>query len=323
VDGAVPPAWDIYVGPAAGLFTSVLWTGTSLFFTAAGRRIGPTAVNAFRIGLAILILALIHRLRFGIWVPDAVAGQVMFLALSGIIGLAIGDQALFTAFVDIGPRLSMLLLGTAPIFAAWFGWLALGERLHGLAWIGMALTIIGVAWVVLERPSDDAITRAGHRVRGVLLGVVAAACQAGGLLLSKQGIGHGWLPDDQHLDPQAATLGRMVFAGVGMLPILGIHAFRQRQRLAAGYRPPRMGSPRAGYLFAACGAVVGPSLGVWMSLVASDRAPLGVAQTLCSLPPVFILPFAVLIHKERVSPRAVIGAVIAVSGTAILFLYPR
>ncbi len=63
----------------------------------------------------------------------------------------------------------------------------------------------------------------------------------------------------------------------------------------------------------------GPFLGVWMSLVASDRAPLGVAQTLCGLSPVFILPFAALIHKERVSPRAVLGAVVAVGGSAVLF----
>ncbi len=319
----MPASWDMYVGPVAGLLTSVLWTGTSLVFTAAGRRIGPTVVNAFRIGLAIVILALIHRIRFGCWVPHAVAGQVFYLALSGIIGLAIGDQALFTSFVDIGPRLAMLLLGTAPIFAAWFGWLALGERLHGIAWIGMTLTIVGVGWVVLERPADASPTRGGRRLRGVILGIIAAACQAGGLLLSKQGMGHGWLPADQHLDPQAATLGRMVFAGAGMVPILAFHVFRQHSRATVGYLPPRIGSPRAGYVFAACGAVIGPTLGVWMSLVASDRAPLGVAQTLCSLPPVFILPFAVLIHKERVSPRAILGALVAVGGTAVLFLHPR
>jgi len=319
----VPSSWDIYVGPAAGLFTSVLWTGTSLLFTAAGRRIGPTVVNAFRIALAIIILTLIHRLRFGIWVPEAVAGQLFYLALSGIIGLAIGDQALFTSFVDIGPRLSMLLLGTAPVFAAWFGWLALGERLHGIAWIGMTLTIVGVAWVVLERPAGASAVRSGHRLRGVILGIIAAACQAGGLLLSKQGIGHGWLPEDQHRDPQAATRGRMVFAGGGVLPLLAGRTLRQQSRTVLGYRPSRIGSARAGYFFAACGAVIGPSLGVWMSLVASDRAPLGVAQTLCSLPPVFILPFAVFVHKEHVSPRAILGALVAVGGTAILFLHPH
>ena len=79
---------------------------------------------------------------------------------------------------------------------------------------------------------------------------------------------------------------------------------------------------RAGYLFASGGAVVGPFLGVWMSLVAADHAPIGVAQTLCSLTPVFLLPFAVVIHKERISSRAVIGALIAVGGSVLLFFRP-
>ena len=82
----------------------------------------------------------------------------------------------------------------------------------------------------------------------------------------------------------------------------------------------RSGSRRAGLLFAFCGAVVGPFLGVWMSLVAGDRASLGIAQTLCSLPPVFLLPVARLVHKEQIGLRAVLGAIVAVLGVGLLFL---
>ena len=313
---------DTYVGPAAGVATSALWTATSLLFTAAGRRIGPTRVNAARIALAIVLLGLTHRLLAGAWVPDVLPRQVVFLALSGVVGLAIGDQALFTAFVHIGPRLAMLIMTTAPLFAAFFGWLALDETLPGVAWLGIALTIGGVGWVVLERPRAETVIYGSHRARGVFLAFVAAACQAGGLLLSKQGMGHGWLADAQHLKPQAATLVRMVFAAVGMLPILGLHRLREQKRRAAGIQPTHGGSVGAGLAFTAFGAVAGPFLGVWMSLVAADKAAVAVAQTLCSLTPVFILPFAVMIHKERVSPRAAIGAVIAVAGVALLFFNP-
>ena len=57
-----------------------------------------------------------------------------------------------------------------------------------------------------------------------------------------------------------------------------------------------------------------------MSLVATDRAEVGVAQTLCSLSPVFILPFAVWFEKERIGIRAILGATVAVCGSALLFL---
>lgn len=314
--------FETYTGPAAGIATSALWTATSLLFTAAGRRLGPTIVNAVRILLAIVLLAVTHRALSGSWLPDVETRQVLLLGLSGVVGLSIGDQALFTAFVHVGPRVSMLIMTTAPLFAALFGWVALGETLGGVASVGIALTVAGVAWVVLERPRAEAVLHGSHRTRGILLAFVAAACQAGGLYLSKEGMGHGWLPEEQHLDPQAATLVRMVFAALGMVPILALYRARERKRRAAGIAPAHRGSLGKGLAFTALGAAAGPFLGVWMSLVAADRAPVGVAQTLCSLPPVFILPFAVWIHKERVSPRAAIGALIAVAGVALLFFNP-
>ncbi len=96
------------------------------------------------------MLGVTHRVLSGAWVPDVVGRQVLYLAVSGIVGLSIGDQALFAAFVYIGPRLAMLIMTTAPLFAAFFGWLALGETLSPIAWLGVGLTIGGVAWVVLE-----------------------------------------------------------------------------------------------------------------------------------------------------------------------------
>jgi drug/metabolite transporter (DMT)-like permease len=312
----------VYLGPVAGVATSALWTLTSLLFTAAARRAGTTAINTFRLTLAVVLLGVTHRFMSGTWIPEMVTGQLLFLALSGIVGLSIGDQALFTSFVYLGPRLAMLVMATSPIFAAFFGWLALGETLHGVAWLGVALTIGGVAWVVLERSEDKVVVHRSQRIQGVFLALIGAACQGGGLLLSKQGMGHGWLPDEQHLNPEAATLVRMFFAGLGMIPIVTVHAVRRRKWRRLGLPPRARGSIRSGLIFAACGAVFGPYLGVWMSLVAADNAPVGVAQTLCSLTPVFLLPFAVIIYKERISPRAAIGAIVAVAGTTLLFIQP-
>ncbi|MEW6197697.1 MAG: DMT family transporter [Planctomycetota bacterium] len=308
-----------YIGPAAGVVTSFLWSFTALFFTAAGKRLGAATVNAVRIGMAVVLLGVTHRLLFGAWIPPAQGRQVLYLALSGLIGLSVGDLALFTAFVRVGPRVSMLIMTTAPMFAALFGWVILRESLPPLAWVGMALTIGGVCWVVLERPSERASEVAGRRAGGLILALIASACQAAGLLLSKQGIGHGWLPAGQHLNPQAATLIRMFFAGIFVLPtvawLVARHRLAHPLRSEAADRRRRL----AGYLFALCGATVGPFLGVWMSLIASDRAPLAVAQTTMSLAPVFILPWVVLFHKERLSRRAVLGALVAVGGVALLF----
>ena len=149
-----PMEWariEDYTGQIAAVGTSVLWTFTTLFFTAAGKRVGATVVNATRICFACLLLALTHRYLQGYWVPDIPSQQLLYLAVSGLVGLTIGDQAIIAAFVEIGPRLTLLLTTTAPLWAALFGFVVLGEELPGTAWLGMALTIGGILWVIGER----------------------------------------------------------------------------------------------------------------------------------------------------------------------------
>ncbi|MCO6435860.1 MAG: DMT family transporter [Phycisphaerae bacterium] len=307
----------VLVGYAAGVATAMLWTATSLFFNAAARRLGVTILNTTRIAFAIVLLGVTHRLLNGYWLPDVLPGQAAFLAISGLVGLTVGDQALFSAFRAIGPRLAMLVMTSSPLWAALFGWTVLGERLAPLALLGMAMTIFGIVWVVLERPRVTMAVQSQGRIRGCVLALVGAICQAGGLLLSKQGMGHGWLPPEEHIAPQTATLVRMTFAGLGMIPLALIH--HRRARRPQGIGNSRAGSMRSGLAFAACGAVVGPFLGVWMSLVASDRAPLGIAQTLCSMTPIFLLPFAAVLHGERITARSVLGVLLAVGGTGLIF----
>ncbi len=315
---ATMSAFELYVGPAAGVSASLLWSFTMLFFTAASRRLGATLVNAVRIFLALIWLGITHRLLAGTWLPAASGRQVVLLGVSGCLGLTIGDWAMFSAFVRIGPRVTSLIFTTSPIFAALFGWLALDERLDILAWLGMLLTIGGVAWVVAERPAAGDQVPRSERTWGLLLAVAAAVCQAVGYLLSKEGIGHGWLPREQHMSPQTASLIRMFFAALSAVPLF-VWAARRRIGIASeeATERSRRGS---GYMYTLCGSLAGPFLGMWMSLVALDRVKLGVAQTLISLSPVFILPLVVLLYKERVSARAVVGACIAVAGTALLFL---
>ncbi len=309
--------WSTYVGQAAGIGTSLGWTGTSLFFAAAGRRIGTTNVNTYRLVLAVMFCGITHKVLSGTWWPEATGEQIAYLAASGLVGLTIGDQALFTAFVDIGPRLSTLIMTTSPLFAALFGWVVLGERLTSVATIGMAITIGGIGWVVLEKQTSAVKPKSPLYGRGVFLAFVGAACQAAGMLLSKQGMGEG-IEVATEIKPQAATFVRMVFALLGMAPVLAVYRYREQRRRQAGRLPERIGSPTAGYLFATGGAIVGPYLGVWFSLIAVKNAPVGVAQTLCSLSPVFVLPFVRYIYKEHVSLRAVIGAFVAVGGVTVL-----
>lgn len=307
---------DFY-GPAAGIGASVCWTATSIFFTEASRRLGPTAVNGLRLVLAVLLLGLTFRALEQQWWPELTEGQWWSLGLSGVLGLSICDQCLFTAFMDIGPRRAMLIMTTSPLFALLFGALSLGERVGAYAMVGVALTLFGVMWVLLEgRGQGETGPKNQYLARGIALSVIAAALQAAGALFAKRGIGHGELPSSEHIAPLAATYVRMVFGMLGVVPIVLLHHFRRGKRPGAYAADER----RAGLNFMVLGTVFGPYVGVWLSVIAFDRSPIGVAQTLCSLSPVLLLPLAYKLYGERVGLRGLFGALLAVGGAALLFV---
>jgi drug/metabolite transporter (DMT)-like permease len=68
------------------------------------------------------------------------------------------------------------------------------------------------------------------------------------------------------------------------------------------------------------GAVVGPFGGIVFSLIALRHAPTGVVATIIATMPVLILPFSVFLYHEKVSLRAIGGAIVAVAGIAMLML---
>jgi drug/metabolite transporter (DMT)-like permease len=68
------------------------------------------------------------------------------------------------------------------------------------------------------------------------------------------------------------------------------------------------------------GSIVGPFLGVWLSLIATQSEMLGIVSTLMALTPIFVLPIVYFVFKEKVTRRAVLGTVIALVGVSVLML---
>ncbi len=293
------------VGEMAALGTAFCWTVTALAFENAGRRIGSLPVNLIRLVMAAFLLSCYGAIARGAWLPTDASGHAwLWLSASGIVGFTFGDLCLFRAFVVVGARVALLLLALVPPVTAMIGWALLGELLVPIEIVGMSLTVGGIAWVVSERTGGGIATSPRERLRGVLLGIGGAVGQATGLVLSKFGM--------QEFDPFAATQIR-VFAGIIGFAVV-FTATGWWPRVSAGLRQP------TAMLWTGLGAFFGPFLGVSLSLLAIQNARAGVAATIMALPPVLVIPVVFFIKKERVSPRAILGAVVAVSGTAVLFL---
>jgi len=294
-----------HLGELAALGTAGCWTVTAMAFESAGRRVGSLSVNLIRLVMALIFISLFCLVTRGRLLPDdATPHAWLWLSVSGLVGFCIGDLCLFRAFVLVGARISMLIMALVPPITALLGWMLLGETLTGLDWAGMAITIGGVAWVVLERKKKEDGQPGRLPLWGILLAFLGAVGQAVGLVLSKLGMGD--------YSPFAATQIRIIAGIGGFVVLFSAVGWWPRVRTAL--------KDRGAFLRINLGAFFGPFLGVSLSLAAVQHTETGVASTIMSIVPVLIIAPAVLIFKERVSLRAVLGAVAAVVGVALLFL---
>ncbi|MCZ7665740.1 MAG: DMT family transporter [Chloroflexi bacterium] len=139
-------------GELAAIGTAVCWSLTAVFFSYSGRKIGADVVNRSRLIFALLFLAIMHMLLEGSLFPQDVAPfRWWWLGVSGILGLVLGDTFLFKAYVMIGPRLSMLMMSSVPIFSVLFGWLLFDESITSVEMVGILLAVGGIGWVVTEK----------------------------------------------------------------------------------------------------------------------------------------------------------------------------
>lgn len=289
--------------------TALCWSWTAVFFTLAGKRIGHLSVNLLRLSGAILLLFMAAKLMIaGPIASWYVGGNVYYIILSGVIGLAIGDHALFGAMIKFGPRRATLIMACVPIITSLLALVFLGEHLALIAWVGIVTTVFGVGWVVIEREAGDVSTGSVRRDelrQGVVLGLIAAGCQAVGLILAKSGMG-------ESVSPLAATLLRMIAGWAGILLTVVVRKEFGAVRKAF--------SDRTAMALVGAGTIVGPFLGVWLSLVSVRWAETGIAATLMGLTPLIVIPWAHIVFKEKITARVLIGTFVAVLGTALIFM---
>lgn len=295
-----------FIGELAALATSFFFAMTALIFTSTGRLVGSQVTNLMRLSFALVYLIILNIILFREPLPfSADSSRWLWLSLSGIIGLSLGDVFFFQSLISVGPRLGSLLLSLAPIFGSIIAWIFFGEVLTALQITGIVLALAGIAWVVTshEEPPN---TPHGHTRRGVIFGVLAGLGQAIGLVLSKQGMFGDF-------SPFQANAIRMLAAVIFIWAWTAFEGKVTSTFTALQEKPQVLG-------LLALGALVGPVLGVSASLLAVQHAEIGVAGTLMALPPVIILPISYFVFKEKIGWQAVLGTVLAIAGVAILFL---
>jgi drug/metabolite transporter (DMT)-like permease len=289
------------LGQSACLTAALLWAAAVVLFRSPIAAWGPRTANLTKCLLGTLLLALTLPF-FGGLAAYSVAStrDLVLIALSGLMGLTIGDTLLFAAIGRLGAHRTLVLGTSAPVFAGLLATVT-GERLSVGQLGGAAVVLVGVAIVV---GPGDSKPDGGTRVvlGGIAFALLAAFGQGAGIVLAKEGL--------DTLGAMPATLLRLAAGTVGLLAaafLSGTHG-----RLRAAFRD----GPSMRRMLPA--AFLGTYLALLLMMVGVALAPATIAAVLLATSPIFSLVIEAVADRRRPTALAVVGTIVAVVGVAVL-----
>lgn len=302
-----------YLGELISIGVAFSWTATALLSEFGSKRLGNLTLNVLRMGLALLFSVILFWGVTGTPWPSVGSFEACgWMLLSGVVGYVIGDFCLFQCYIIIGSRYGQLFMTLAPLAAALMAWMTLGQHMTLMGIIAMFVTLIGIGISVLGRGEHRKVSLK-LPLNGVLYAIGAALCQGIGLVLSKMGMDHyepGMMPE--WLIPFSANFLRCIAGIIGFSLLLyfreGLHPLREALHDGKGM------------MVATATTIFGPFVGVGFSLMAVQYTSAGIASTLMALTPIIIILPSYWLFRQKITWRAVLGAVISVLGVSLFFL---
>ncbi len=291
---------------AAALGAAFTWALGGLIAAAPTKALGGPRFTRLRMYWVALALASIATL-FGDWASLGTR-EVLLLGSSGVVGLALGDVALFSAFAIVGPRRTGILFSLNAPMAAVASAVLFAERFSPSALLGSALVMVGVTLAVGfgTRPGQNHHWEEirGRLWVGVGFGLLGAAGQAGGVLLADPAF-------ETDIDPWAAAAVRAI---VGLGALIALRGYFER-RARIPY-PARIGWKLWGIILVS--GTLAMVIGKTLVLVALSTGEPGIVSILVSTSPVIQLPLIWMFTRERPAGGAWVGALLASAGTALI-----
>ena len=287
------------MGESLALAAAFGWVGSSVFLERASKETGTLAVNLIRLIIALLFLGVITYVKRGLVLPlDVTKESLKFLSISGLFGLFLGDFFLYKSYIKIGPRITLLVMIFSPVAVSILSFFILGEKIEGFKVLGMLLTIIGIAIVILKKKNDKEFSKVGF-----IYALLAMLGESLGIIFTRLG-----------------SIEYDSFATIQVRTIPAILAFIVYISLKKEWSNIKEGIVnKKGMIYIVLGTIVA-TLGVTALVEAMKYANVGIVSTLAATSPILIIPISIIFFKEKVSILEGIGALISFVGITIFFI---
>jgi drug/metabolite transporter (DMT)-like permease len=268
---------------------------------------GPDLANLGRLLIAVIVIGLF--VAFSDRHPFCAGWE--WLILGGVLGLGIGDIALFHALPRIGVGLTMLLTQClAAPFALILEYQALGHSPNGAQMLAALVILIGVG-VALGAPAEG---DPADRRTGVWLGVLSALGQACGAVSTPLTVEACKQAGEVIPDGFAQAFVRLL-GGLPVVLLFLLWASRKEGLFAKIRRPYAFASAPWWMLM---NGIAGPALGVACYQWALTQHPAALVLSVVALTPLIGLIMQWAIEGQRPSWRLWLGGAIAIIGVILL-----
>ncbi|WP_454440393.1 DMT family transporter [Vibrio bathopelagicus] len=298
----------MYIGELAAIGAAIVWACATWIYGQFGHRFSAMQLNIVKgvvaSGMMLLVMPLIPMPEF-----ELSANHFWILAISGVIGIAIGDSAYFAALRRIGANKTLLLESLAPPLSGVLALMFLGAALTLQSWLGVVITTLAVTFVVFQ-PSKSVSGESSDKAQwsGIGYGLVASVCQASGVVISHYALVAGDIPP---------LLGALIRLTIGVFAVMLIIPFVEKKPYSSIKRD-LWAMTKLDKLWLLGAIFVGTFLALWLQQVALKNANPAIAQTLIATSPVFILVIYTL-KGEKVSKQSILGTLVALGGISLFF----
>ncbi|NOI27018.1 DMT family transporter [Vibrio coralliilyticus] len=293
-----------FQGEIAALSAAVVWALATWIYSQFSHHFSAMQLNIVKgvaaSGMMLVVMPWIEMPTMAIS-----ATHLAILAVSGIIGIAVGDSAYFASLKRIGANKTLLLESLAPPLSGVLAMVALGSVLPLQSWLGVLLTTLAVTFVIFQPDASGQQTNWS----GVGFGLLASVCQASGVVISHYALVAGDLPP---------LLGALIRLSVGVLAVAMVIVVFEKTPFSSMKK--HLGQlTKSAFLWLLGAIFVGTFLALWLQQIALKHANPAVAQTLIATSPLFML-FIYMVKGEKVTAKSIIGTLAAVGGISLFFL---
>lgn len=287
----------MFIGIIAALLSAASWAVGTILFDKIGKTI-PAAGMTFLKGLFSILFMSLLLCIYGL--QHLCTEELLLLAASGLIGIAIGDTFFFKSLQYLGAKMQVIYFMLGQVLTAFLSYLFLGEILSLVIYVGGLLVLIGVIMVIVGKQENHT-----NKIRGIIGGIMAMLCYSISPIILK-----GVITD---ISAVTATFYRMLF---GTIFVLFGGAFSKSVK--NWFAPLK--DMRVLRLFLLNVMIVTYG-GFLLSIVAIKYVDVALASVLATTEPIFVLLLSYILYKEKATWREILGTIITLSGVLIIIFH--